>query len=83
MHDLRQPDRTVTSNPVEIRNLAGGFYKDLYGTESCDSGSAPELLQELSDDQWTTQSHFKAGILSLEQEKAFDHVDHVDLLYMF
>ncbi|KAK3510233.1 hypothetical protein QTP70_031055, partial [Hemibagrus guttatus] len=44
MCHLRRPDRSITSDPAEMRS---DFYKQLYSAESCDAESAEDLLKEL------------------------------------
>ena len=44
---LRPPDGPLTSDPAEMRQLAVGFYSDLFTASSCDQGLTNELLQGL------------------------------------
>lgn len=37
----------ITSDPTEMRKLAGDFYTQLYNAESCHAKSAEDLLEEL------------------------------------
>lgn len=47
MCHLRRSDGSVTSDPTEMRRLAGDFYKQLYRAESCDMDCTEDLLNEL------------------------------------
>ncbi len=47
MCHLRRADGSVTSDPTEMRRLAGDFYKELYKAESCDTDCTEDLLKDL------------------------------------